>query len=228
MDNSQEVIMKRRKQHFSSQEKVMIHNSYDTFLKETPQASKNDIAKTIASSLGIHWVSVHRIVNEKQKKGVLKSPIKQTTRKSVISTTDSFTENAIRRIIHGFFSRNEIPSLDKILAIVNDDASLANYRRTTFHKLLKHMGFKFVKRTRNSMMTDREDLEYWRRNYLQSIKEARNVNKKIFYLDETWVNEGHTNNKIWVDSSIQNARQAFMNGLSVGLKNPSGKIFHSL
>ncbi|KAL3279003.1 hypothetical protein HHI36_016519 [Cryptolaemus montrouzieri] len=42
-------------------------------------------------------------------------------------------------------------------------------------------------------------------------------------VDETWVNAGHTKSSIWVDASIKTARQAFQEGLSTGLKNPTGK-----
>lgn len=45
----------------------------------------------------------------------------------------------------------------------------------------------------------------------------------IYYLDETWINAGHTVNKVWKDSSVLTARQAFVEGLSTGLKDPSGK-----
>lgn len=46
--------------------------------------------------------------------------------------------------------------------------------------------------------------------------------KKNYYLDETWINAGHIKPKIWVDKTIKSSKQAFMDGLSTGLKNPSG------
>ena len=45
----------------------------------------------------------------------------------------------------------------------------------------------------------------------------------MYFLDETWVNEGHTVSKVWVDSNIKTKKQAFLSGLTTGLKNPSGK-----
>ncbi|KAJ8911495.1 hypothetical protein NQ315_010867 [Exocentrus adspersus] len=45
----------------------------------------------------------------------------------------------------------------------------------------------------------------------------------VYYLDETWLNEGHTKQTIWQDTTIRSKRQAFIEGLSTGLKNPSGK-----
>ena len=48
-------------------------------------------------------------------------------------------------------------------------------------------------------------------------------NRHIFYLDETWVHEGHTTSKVWSDSTIKTSRQAFLSGLSTGIKPPRNK-----
>ncbi|XP_063901158.1 uncharacterized protein LOC135120750 [Zophobas morio] len=45
----------------------------------------------------------------------------------------------------------------------------------------------------------------------------------IYYLDKTWVNAGHTITKKWVNSTVTSAREAFLNDLSTGVKDPSGK-----
>ncbi|KAM7293679.1 uncharacterized protein ISCGN_023277 [Ixodes scapularis] len=46
---------------------------------------------------------------------------------------------------------------------------------------------------------------------------------KIFYLDGTWVTAGHTVSRVWVDTTVAASHDAFMRGLSTGLKQPSGK-----
>lgn len=122
-----------------------------------------------------------------------------------------------------FFFRNEIPTIDKVLRVVNDDADLPNFSRSTFYKLLKHLKFQYKKRGRNSILMDREEIVRWRREYLTSIKSYRDENRKIYYLDETWVNAGHTTTKAWVDESVTSSRRAFLDGLSTGLKNPTGR-----
>lgn len=63
----------------------------------------------------------------------------------------------------------------------------------------------------------------WRQKYLRDIRELRDAGKKIYYTDETWINEGYTVSKIWQDLNIKNSRQAFFEGFSTGLKSPSGK-----
>ena len=42
-------------------------------------------------------------------------------------------------------------------------------------------------------------------------------------MDETWLNEGHTVDKVWKDTSIKSSKQAFLSCLSSGLTSPSGK-----
>ncbi|XP_050498656.1 sex-lethal homolog isoform X2 [Diabrotica virgifera virgifera] len=82
---------------------------------------------------------------------------------------------------------------------------------------------RFLKRSRKSIIIECDDIITWRRNYLTCIKQCKSKGKPIYYFDETWVNEGHIKDKVWVDTDIKNRRQAFIEGLSTGLKNPSGK-----
>lgn len=142
-----------------------------------------------------------------------------------MGTIDAFIKYAIRRIIHDLFSRNEIPTLDKIMNLINADGTLGSIKRSTLHKIIKMIGFKYNKRCRNSLLIDRDYIFFWRRNYLTSIKMAREDEKKIYYLDETWINEGHTTKKVWPDTDIKTKRDALINGLTTGLKNPTGMFF---
>lgn len=229
ISNSDFNVLKRKKRPFGSTEKTMIWNMYQSMRNATPSASYNDISKAIASSVGIHWASVHRIVKEKNNDGILKSPKKTKLRVKIVDKVDDFTKCAIRRIVHNFFSRNEIPTLDKILKKTSDDGTLGIFKRSTLHKILKNIGFKFNKRGRNSLLLDRDDIFFWRRNYLRAIKNARENRQKIYYLDETWVNEGHTTSRAWEDTTVKSSRDAFINGLTTGLKNPSGMtIFYTI
>ncbi|XP_040061690.1 uncharacterized protein LOC120836726 [Ixodes scapularis] len=85
------------------------------------------------------------------------------------------------------------------------------------------MGFEKQRRNRNSFLIEREDIVEWRRRYLREIGKHRAQNRKIYFQDETWVNAGLTVHKVCTDSTIKSARQAFMSGLTTGLKVLSGK-----
>lgn len=95
------------------------------------------------------------------------------------------------------------------------------FKRITFYKILKSINFKYISSSQNSKLTE-TDIQRWRRDYLRKIRKHRNDRKKIF-TDETWLNAGHTTSKIWVDMSITNIRDAFVKGLTAGLKNPTGR-----
>lgn len=61
----------------------------------------------------------------------------------------------------------------------------------------------------------------WERRYC----EYRKSGKSIYFTDETWVNAGHTRNKVWHDLSVLSKRDAFVRGLSTGLKNKTQEGF---
>ncbi|XP_068625066.1 uncharacterized protein [Battus philenor] len=188
---SENSVAKRIRRHFSATEKSMICLLYKSLRDTCPDASNNEVMKSIASSIGVHWMSVYRTMKEKNTTGVVSPPKKKKPIATVFSTTDSSTKSALRSIVHQFFLRNEIPTLDKILQAVNND-EIGPFKRTTLHKLLRSIGFKFFKRGRNSMLTDKDDIYFGRRNYLRAIRKARETGKTIFYLDEACVDEGYT------------------------------------
>lgn len=163
------------------------------------------------------------LLDEYEKTGKVSSPKQAEKRKTILDSIDEFDREAIRRKIHEFFFKNEIPTVEKVLRVINDDEDLPNFKRTTFLKLLKKINFKFERRQRNSILIDRDEIVVWRREFLIKIKSFRNDGRKIYYLDETWINAGHAPSKVWVDKSVSTSREAFLKGLSTGLKNPSGK-----
>ncbi|RVE40048.1 hypothetical protein evm_015302 [Chilo suppressalis] len=92
-----------------------------------------------------------------------------------------------------------MPAVDKVLHAENTDETLPNFKRTSFFKLMKSLQLKYPKESEG---------------------------RTIYYTEETWINEGHTMNKIWQDHTIKTAKEAHREGLSIGLKNPSGKGKH--
>ena len=207
---------------FQKSEKQKILNIYKTLLNDNPKLNITDIVNKVASSCGVSKASVYNILKEHKTTGELNSPSKTKSRPNTILTeTDDFTKTAIRRKIHNFYFENSIPTIDRILAAVNEDPDLPNFKRTTLYKL-----FKYQKRERNSCLLERSDIVLWRRNYIRSIRKYRAEGRKIYYLDETWLNAGHTKSKVWQDKTIKTAKDAFIQGFSTGLKNPTSKGKH--
>ncbi|XP_008185315.1 uncharacterized protein LOC103310046 [Acyrthosiphon pisum] len=106
---------------------------------------------------------------------------------------------------------------------INDDTELPTIPRTSLQRILKELGFEYTKRNRNSALTERGDIVVWRQKYILDIRRYRNEGRTIYFLDETWVNAGETCNKVWMDETIKSHRDAFLEGLSTGPKNPTGK-----
>jgi len=120
----------------------------------------------------------------------VKSPKRTKVRAQMTDTFDDFARNAVRRHVHSIWFRREIPTLDKIYKVVSDDNHLPTVSRSTIFKLLKELKFRYVKKGRNSALTEKTELILWRRRYLRSIRSFREEGRHIYYLDEIWVNAG--------------------------------------
>jgi len=119
--------------------------------------------------------------------------------------------------------KNEPPTLAKVHSSVRSDPDLPNLSISTIHRIMKELGFVYSTRKRNSVLIERPEITEWRHRYLRKIKQHRKEGRNIVYTDETWVNAGHTKPKVWQDTTIKSTKQAFISGLSTGLKNPSGR-----
>ena len=72
-----------------------------------------------AQATGIFKQSIYRIITEKRSTGKLQKPRKRREeakgKYSRMNRIDDFTKCAIRRYVHNFFARNEMPTLKKLL-----------------------------------------------------------------------------------------------------------------
>ncbi|KAH6935700.1 hypothetical protein HPB50_008183 [Hyalomma asiaticum] len=81
-------------------------------------------------------------------------------------------------------------------------------------KTVFRIGFKHEKRTRNSLVIDRDDIADWRNGCLHDV----------FFLEDTLVTAGHTRSIVWIDTVVQKRGRLFSRGnsLTTGLKPSSG------
>lgn len=147
-------------------------NSYKTVLNENAGILIESAVKKVATALGVGKSSIYKVISAYKKDHIkgLKSPENKKKRPGMFEKIDNFSKCAIRRKVHEFFFRNERPTLEKVLSSVNDDIDLPNFKRTTFHGVLKKLGFVFSSRGRNMYLSDRDDIILWRRKYLRQIK----------------------------------------------------------
>ncbi|KAH6934782.1 hypothetical protein HPB50_000805 [Hyalomma asiaticum] len=86
---------------------------------------------------------------------------------------ESFTSCALRSCVHDFFRRNEMPTIEKITTEFSERIELPSLRRCTVLRLLAEIGFKHEKRSRNSLLIDRNDITEWRKRYLRDVERYR-------------------------------------------------------
>nr|CAD7256674.1 unnamed protein product [Timema shepardi] len=118
--------------------------------------------------------------------------------------------------------RNKWSWYNYLTFLYENNESLGS-RSTSKKRFLIDIGFKFIRRKRNSLLLDRDDIIAWRHRYLRAIKKHRESNRNIVFTDETWCNSGHTTSKSWMDTTIASSSQARREGLTTGNKLPSGK-----
>lgn len=201
----------------------MIINIYKDIVIAESEITYENLMVKVSKLSKIGLGTVKKTIAQYKRTGNVSSPINKKKRQTVVDKVDDFDKNAIRQKIHAFWFRREIPTLLKIIQVVNDDPDLPNLSRSSFHRLLKSMQFEYTKRDRNSALTEREDLVAWRRSYISDIRRYRKEGRTIYFLDETWVNAGDCSSKVWVDQTIQSHRDAFLRGLTTGTRNPTGK-----
>jgi hypothetical protein len=114
---------------------------------------------------------------------------------------------------------HQIPTLNKMLAAINEDDSLPNFSKISLYRVLKHLNFKYVRKSRNSALIERNDIVCWRRRYLETIKYFRQLCKTINYLDETLKTQAKLQHYHWW--IIQSNRQGtyFFEGLQLDKRN---------
>lgn len=208
-----------------SGDKTIVLNVFHKFCEKYPTLTLENIVALTSEFTGVSKASIYNARKEMSNTGKVSTPGKKRKRaRNVLDKTcDEFVRSAIRRKVHQFFFENDPPTINKVLSAVNNDADLPNLKRTSLHALLKEIGFEFVSRNRKSVIVERDDIILWRRQYLRNIREYRRQGRPIYYLDETWVNQGHTPSKAWTDSSVKSKKEAFLSGFSTGLKNPLGR-----
>ncbi|VVC38981.1 Hypothetical protein CINCED_3A022898, partial [Cinara cedri] len=119
----------------------------------------------------------------------------QNSTKTYKDLYDDLQLGTIRRHVHSFWFNKTIPTLDKILTVIKNDDSLPNISRSNLNNnLLKFMNFVYTKQSRNSALIEKDEIILGRRRYLLNIKKYR-----------------------------EEGRHAFVQGLTTGSQNPSGK-----
>jgi hypothetical protein len=120
---------------------------------------------------------------------------------------DSFDKDLIKRVVVGFFSKNEYVSIRKLRVTLEKTHSL-KVSKYKLWKTLHELGFKYAKINGNKKaLVERKDLVNKIIHFLRTIKQKRNEGYNIVYLDETWVDTPHTASHQWTPPNPSDARK---------------------
>ena len=92
--------------------------------------------------VGVANRTVYRVLKEFETTGECSGHKKSPGRKSIIKNVDEHAKYCIRKIIHEFFADNEIPTLNKIHAVVKSHPDIPSFSRSSLAYLMKEMDFK--------------------------------------------------------------------------------------
>lgn len=91
---------------------------------------------------GVVRSTVYKVICEYKRTRKLSSPKQSSGRRSLLFTMDDDIKNAVRRVVHSFFHKNEAPTLNKILAELQNHPNIPQMSRSTLYLLLKKINFR--------------------------------------------------------------------------------------
>ncbi|XP_060854700.1 uncharacterized protein LOC132932367 [Rhopalosiphum padi] len=221
----QESLVKRnpRGKFVCSRQREMIINAYKSKLEKNPSMTIRNMRSTLSKELGIGETTISNTISQYRQHETVSSPNKTKKFKNIETKINDFDKSEIRKKIHKFWFDRELPTLDKILKVINnEDSTLPNFSRTSLYRLLKSMEFKYSKRGRNGTLLEKSEIVLWRRKYLKDIKKYREEGRPIYYLDEMLVNTGGISERVRCNKTVKSLpRDVHTQSFSPGPVNPS-------
>lgn len=216
-------------QDIHSQTKKVIFHVYNYFKTIATDKSKPELSdffqqtrEVTAKACGVSLACVKKVCSEAKKeleggpsnKIAFKSPRKNYKREKKMSSLDDFDNEVIRRTVHSFYDKGEFPTTSKILVAIQEKLNYPG-SKTSVKRILHGLNFKYRKcNDGRRFLMERNDIVACRVKFLRKMYELRHNNdtRPVVYLDETWVNQNHTQGYIWQNSEN-----------TEGLKVPIGK-----
>ena len=154
-----------------------------------PFYTPDNLIKRTCKAAGISYSSVYRVVNGK-------SPPESNRPKERKKTLDDFDRCVIKRTVHSMYNRKIAPTVSKIKKEIEDTIKIS---KSTLTLTLLDLGYKYKKSGDNRrLLYDQRSVINDRCNYLRKIRKFREDGYEIVYLDETWVNQNHATDYMWL------------------------------
>ncbi|XP_046674441.1 uncharacterized protein LOC124363275 [Homalodisca vitripennis] len=145
MESFSPVTKNKRGQVVDSQKKLCVVNLYTSLVSKKQDLPIDSVAQMVSEMVGVGKSTVYRIISAYKKDNLsgLKSAENKKKRATSFEKLEEFTKCAIRRKVCEYVSNNEQPTVDKVLRAVNEDSGLPTFKRTTFFKIVRELGFTF-------------------------------------------------------------------------------------
>lgn len=113
---------------------------------------------------------------------------------------DNFDRELIRKEICTMLNMNETVTLRKLKVSLKKNNSI-EMSKSTLWRNVRAAGFTFRKYSNGrKFICEKPHIVAMRSKYLREVKEVRKQGYDIVYLDETWINAHHTNQREWQSS----------------------------
>ena len=103
----------------------------------------------------------------------------------------------IRDIIHHQYKTKIHITVESLLPLVEKEVGV-NVSKSTLYRVLRRMGFRYRDRSTKHLFGD-PSLKVRRIRYIRAVRQFRQKNALIAYLDETWLNENYQFRKSWIE-----------------------------
>ncbi|XP_049779793.1 uncharacterized protein LOC126176676 [Schistocerca cancellata] len=215
MDNrpalQENVRNTKKRRYLRSNERSIVSNVITACVKEATQkellVNINSPNQRAAVYANVSLATIGRIRKERENKphGLLESPRRKTDnlgRKPIV--IDSFTKSVIRQTMEDFYINQKIvPTLRKLLNAVKQKIHFP-WQKDVLHKTLREMGFTWKRSvSKRKILVERTDIIDWRCKYLIQVRKLRELGRKFFYIDETWVDNNITYRKCWQGPGVE-------------------------
>lgn len=176
----------------------LLLNIYNCLKRENNQMTDTDIIRRMFELTNIPISTINLVI----KTGVpVDHSLKRKRKNQKFTRIDKTSKDIIRRTVYNCYSENEVPTLEMISNKLRDYPDYNYKSLETLRGILLECGFKYKKINNRFIVMESRRIVDIRQEYLRKIKEYRESNRTIIYLDETWFDTHDTVSYGWVDTT---------------------------
>lgn len=176
----------------------LILNIYSCLKGENSGSSDNQIVKRVCELTKLSRATIYRVIRAGD---VVDHCVKRKRVGQNLKKLDDASKEVIRRFVYEFYQENKVPTLEMIRDKLRDYPDYDYKSLDTLRNVLLDCGFRYKKLDKRMVIMESARIVDHRQEYLRKIKQYRDANRDIIYLDETWFDTHDVVQYGWVDNS---------------------------